>query len=507
MKRFFVAVVALTALVRAEAVLPPPGVYVQDGLVAHWDGIDNQATGVHDPDATSTWIDLTHAYEMNLTDALVLPNGYEFPYREINKVQWQGRGVVSGECYQAFVDVPDKKRTLEMVVQFPDGSGSPLKQGVSRVAANLRNALLGLGYLKDKEDPAWRVAAGPYWAGDNCPMELTSEMTNTFSVLQWLEKDNKAYYQIFSNGVDAVSATDKDRGIGEWRKDFFVFGAQREDGTFGMNGSILAIRLYDRNLTPSEIAYNAAIDNARFLGGSLPPGLIVGAAPRNAGAPTPAYGHDADFVPGTEVTFSIETDEDGWVVEGGRRARFVSVTIVDGDTTETVTETSFSRRLNSASPMIIWNFSDFQYRVEVASMDSAGGRISANGSDAAVSKVVWVNEGSTVTLSASTTDSRYSFSNWGGNVDGIDDLSSSSVELLVKSPRVIQAFFKTTVNPGETYPDGYSFITGGWRPDSEIMPPLQPGEGGGLDARRKVLVASEPIDFSTSPIGLLLFLR
>ena len=504
MKRFFVAVVALTALVRAEAVLPPPGVYVQDGLVAHWDGIDNQATGVHDPDATSTWIDLTHAYEMNLTDALVLPNGYEFPNRKINNVQWAGRGVISGDVYRTFCDLPDKKRTLEMVVQFPNGAGA--SSGFARrIAANLRYALIGLGYNKDKDDPTWRIAASPYWGGHNFAADLTEQMTNTFSVLQWVQ-GGTGVYSIYSNGVATVSESTL-RSISEHKCDCFVFGAQRPDGTFGMNGSILSIRLYDRNLTPSEIAYNAAIDNARFLGGALPSGLIVGASPRNISTPTPAYGYTGDFVPGTEVTFSIETDEDGWVVEGGRRAKFVSVTIVDGDTTETVTETSFSRRLNSASPMIVWNFSDFQYRVEVASMDSVGGRISANGSDAAVSKVVWVNEGSTVTLSASTTDSRYSFSNWGGNVDGIDDLSSSSVELLVKSPRVIQAFFKTTVNPGETYPDGYSFITGGWRPDSEILPPLQPGEGGGLDARRKVSVASEPIDFSTSPIGLLLFLR
>ena len=32
--------------------------YVQDGLVGHWDGIDNAGTGMHDPNAT-TWKDLT----------------------------------------------------------------------------------------------------------------------------------------------------------------------------------------------------------------------------------------------------------------------------------------------------------------------------------------------------------------------------------------------------------------------------------------------------------------
>ena len=31
--------------------------YVQSGLIAQWDGIDNQGTGTHDPTAT-TWKDL-----------------------------------------------------------------------------------------------------------------------------------------------------------------------------------------------------------------------------------------------------------------------------------------------------------------------------------------------------------------------------------------------------------------------------------------------------------------
>ena len=40
--------------------------YEQNGLIAQWDGIDNQGTGTHDPTAT-TWKDLKGSLDMTLT--------------------------------------------------------------------------------------------------------------------------------------------------------------------------------------------------------------------------------------------------------------------------------------------------------------------------------------------------------------------------------------------------------------------------------------------------------
>ena len=40
--------------------------YVQDGLIAQWDGIDNAGTGVHDPEST-VWKDLRGSLDMTLT--------------------------------------------------------------------------------------------------------------------------------------------------------------------------------------------------------------------------------------------------------------------------------------------------------------------------------------------------------------------------------------------------------------------------------------------------------
>ena len=50
--------------------------YVQDGLIAQWDGINNVGTGVHDPAAT-VWKDLAGSYDLSL-----LPGG-----------RWSGDGM------------------------------------------------------------------------------------------------------------------------------------------------------------------------------------------------------------------------------------------------------------------------------------------------------------------------------------------------------------------------------------------------------------------------------
>lgn len=41
--------------------------YVQNGLIAQWDGIDNAGTGTHDPTAT-TWKDLAGSNDLTLTN-------------------------------------------------------------------------------------------------------------------------------------------------------------------------------------------------------------------------------------------------------------------------------------------------------------------------------------------------------------------------------------------------------------------------------------------------------
>ena len=68
MKRLILAVVSLSVALNALALSTSN--YVQDGLVACWDGIENAGVGVHDPVAT-VWKDVVGGREFTLTGVTV----------------------------------------------------------------------------------------------------------------------------------------------------------------------------------------------------------------------------------------------------------------------------------------------------------------------------------------------------------------------------------------------------------------------------------------------------
>jgi hypothetical protein len=69
-------IIAMAAMASVAAFGYTSASYVQDGLIAQWDGIDNVGTGVHDPAAT-VWKDLAGSYDLSL-----LPGG-----------RWSGDGM------------------------------------------------------------------------------------------------------------------------------------------------------------------------------------------------------------------------------------------------------------------------------------------------------------------------------------------------------------------------------------------------------------------------------
>ena len=64
MKRFTLALVSLSVVLNALAFSTSN--YVQDGLVACWDGIENAGKGVHDSEAT-VWTDIVGGKKFALT--------------------------------------------------------------------------------------------------------------------------------------------------------------------------------------------------------------------------------------------------------------------------------------------------------------------------------------------------------------------------------------------------------------------------------------------------------
>ena len=90
--------------------------YIQDGLVAHWDGIDNAGFDLHDANANA-WKDLVGGYEFVLSNAIITENGVSFAGASYSF------GTLDATGTAATFNIA-KNGTLEIVYAKKTGSGN-----------------------------------------------------------------------------------------------------------------------------------------------------------------------------------------------------------------------------------------------------------------------------------------------------------------------------------------------------------------------------------------------
>lgn len=205
--------------------------YVQDGLVAMWDGIENAGWGVHDASA-STWKDLVGSNDMTLNQ--------ENSAVEDNALS---SGSSKSQIWASFSPIASYA-TLEIVLMAASNAGpcviNPVKQNGWQIV--IINGLIGTG-INPSADNSKGVSIS-----QEVPMSLTIEKSSV-----------SVTTAIFKNGLEDVNAA----SLGSW---YTVNGGQV--GNDGINrsflGKIYAIRLYSRALTAAEVAANYTVDKARF---------------------------------------------------------------------------------------------------------------------------------------------------------------------------------------------------------------------------------------------------
>jgi len=238
----------VTGNVRAflvEGVWNAPADYVADGLINQWDGIDNAGTGTHDASAT-VWKD-----KVGGLDLLLTPKG-----------AWNAAGnglAVSGLSATGTVATA-AYRTIEILFTrhhgaignyvFSSGVCTSASDGAARLVVNMGSAVQFSGC---EFAPVLSVVPDTVVAG-----AATYVVDSVESIYQDGLRARRpvTYYESWSCNVKAVT-------IGG-----------RPDGRYGWSqGTVYAIRLYDRVLTAAEIAANHRLDAVRFLG--VPPGSAV----------------------------------------------------------------------------------------------------------------------------------------------------------------------------------------------------------------------------------------
>lgn len=234
--------------------------YVQDGLVAMWDGIENADWGTHDPNAT-VWKDLVGNSDALLSGTLVPDRcwGNNHFYNNIESVVFTGTpssamkaAITSGQLTVQGVFMPEEQPSSGNFCVFQCSPASVTTDGL--IFASMNSNVCGSSNTMS-------------WA--------TNRVSNGFIQDGWVNIIGNAYALSFIcdnttmtsilNGSSATAARTQPLPADA---DLTSFAIYNYNWSFGrsrtLRGKMYNLRLYSRALTAAEIARNRTIDKARF---------------------------------------------------------------------------------------------------------------------------------------------------------------------------------------------------------------------------------------------------
>ena len=226
----------------AMAALLPTGDYVKDGLVAHWDAIDNVATGTHDPTAAK-WVDKVGGVE--LAGAFTVGETTMVPSADIT-------GTVTGlwelDGY-----------TVETLSYRTDGKGLANSGFIT-------TPRISMGYTSNGPDTfcvslgsANNVSWMRYYFGTDKPKQHGLATRTASYVVGAAKASGQPVF--YYNGVETASSS-----LEGWTGT----RTQNNDVTVRQGTTYHSVRIYNRILSAEEIAYNSAVDQKRFVGNDGP---------------------------------------------------------------------------------------------------------------------------------------------------------------------------------------------------------------------------------------------
>ena len=217
-----------SAWARAGGVVPTARDYVQDGLVAMWDGIENAGWGVHDPNAT-VWKDLVGSNDFNLIGS---------PSVESDNFRFYGGSHCS-------VTTGLTAACIEVVASF---NSDKINNAV--FSANI----LGKPQLTKTTRGGW----GFGYTGVRWPSSLLSPYDNLVHTFVYNNREGNSEESIdgiFKESY-ALSQIDCSR--------LFLAYTQNSVTAYYGEASVYCVRIYGGQLERGELAANYEIDKARF---------------------------------------------------------------------------------------------------------------------------------------------------------------------------------------------------------------------------------------------------
>ena len=210
--------------------------YVQDGLIAMWDGIENAGFGVHDSGAR-TWKDLIGVHDFILPAGISFGEDCALFTKSVGKEQsW---GFYKNEILTIEVCGKHTSTTVGFAFQFSDGVSG------ERLFAYLSTNNRGFQFMS-QGNTMNRPAFGIRWS-----VAATFFATPT---------SNYRQKETFYNGQSSPMNT----GTTGWGAKRACIGYYSNKDTYAFVGEICSVRLYSLAITSAQVAANYAIDKARF---------------------------------------------------------------------------------------------------------------------------------------------------------------------------------------------------------------------------------------------------
>ena len=213
--------------------------YINDGLIAIWDGIMNGKNGQHDPNGglvelisgTQTYV-RRGSYVVN--DDCIVGDGVVIaspPIQSITNLNGSGNLTIEACCSN-------------------DNSGRPIQFANNRPFSSVMFQPNGRYWMT--HDSCTESVLQSKWASGFKPNQRGSRtLVVSSTTVQW-----------FIDGIpDASSPRTKDFTVSSFP--FSIFGWDWDYG-FPAYGDFCAVRIYNRALTADEITHNYSIDKARF---------------------------------------------------------------------------------------------------------------------------------------------------------------------------------------------------------------------------------------------------
>jgi len=221
--------------------------YVQDGLVAMWDGIENVGWGIHDAN-TTTWIDLVGGRTFLLTHGVVTPNAVSvLGQMSSSKISYDTTKTYSVFHTCKFSNPTHMRANVFMLLT----TSTAFSVGAYSFDANVPVRLFRAVNWKN-------VVTASTWPDNDI---YAGQFGITYSVLKSGESP-KNIVVLYLDGVEVYrlegAASSFGYALGDSGNYYIdVSSSQLEQEVYN-------IRLYDRELTSDEIAANYEIDKVRF---------------------------------------------------------------------------------------------------------------------------------------------------------------------------------------------------------------------------------------------------